>query len=114
VKDGHFYAVLDAGFAICLKSDTGVQVWKEKLGGEFYSSPVMVGDRIYATNLRGKTFVYEATPARFKLLAENQLSDEVFATPSICGSRIYLRVAQRGENRQEFPYCIGNAASQTR
>jgi len=114
VKGGYFYAVLDAGFAICLKSDTGEQVWKEKLGGEFYSSPVMVGDRIYVTNLRGKTFVYEATPARFKLLAENQLGEEVFATPSICGNRIYLRVANRGETRQEFLYCVGNAANQTR
>lgn len=114
VKDGHLFAVLDAGMAICLTSDTGMEVWKERLGGDFYSSPVMVGDRIYATNLRGKTYVFEATPGNFKLIAENQLGDEVYATPAICGSRIYLRVAKRGENRQEFLYCVGNVASQTR
>jgi len=28
VKDGHFYAVLDAGLAVCWKSDTGEELWK--------------------------------------------------------------------------------------
>jgi hypothetical protein len=52
--------------------------------------------------------VFEATPKTFKLLAQNQLGDETYASPVICGSRIYLRVAKRGENRQEFLYCVGN------
>ena len=107
IKDGHIFAVLDAGMAVCWKSDTGEELWKERLGGDFFSSPVMVGDRIYATNVRGKTFVFEATPTHCKIIAENQLGDEVYATPAICGSRIYLRVARRGENREEFLYCVG-------
>lgn len=107
-KDGHLYATTDAGMAVCWKSDTGQEIWKERLGGDFYASPVMVGDRIYATNLRAKTFVYEATPRGFKLLAENQAGDEAYASPVVCGSRIYLRVADRGDDRQEFLYCIGN------
>ena len=112
VKSGHLYGVLDSGVAVCWKADTGEEVWKERLGGDFYSSPVMVGDRIYASNLGGKTYVFEATPGKFKLIAENQLGDEVYATPAICGNRIYLRVAKRGEDRQEFLYCVGNIASQ--
>jgi outer membrane protein assembly factor BamB len=108
VKAGHLYAVLDAGMAVCWKSDTGEELWKERLGGEFFTSPVMVGDRMYASNVSGKTFVFEATPSHFKLLAQNQLGDETYASPVICGGRLYLRVAKRGESRQEFLYCIGN------
>ena len=96
---------------VCWKSDTGDELWKERLGGEFLTSPVMVGDRMYALNAGGKTFVFEATPASFKLLAQNQLGDEAYASPVICGSRVYLRVAKRGESRQEFLYCVGNAAA---
>lgn len=106
-KEGHLYAVMDAGVAVCWKSDTGQELWKERLGGDFYSSPVMLGDRIFATNVRGKTFVFEATPERFKLLAENQLGNEAYASPVICGGRVYLRHAQTGESRREFLYCIG-------
>ena len=100
VKDGHVYGVLDAGMAVCWKSDTGEELWKERLGGDFFASPVMVGDRIYASNVRGKTFVFEASPGKFRIIAQNQLGDEAYATPAICGSRIYLRVAKtRGEAR---------------
>ena len=107
VKDGHVFGVLDAGMAVCWKADTGEELWKERLGGDFFASPVMVGDRIYATNVRGKTFVFEASPRKFRILAQNQLGDEAYATPAICGGRIYLRVAKRGEKREEFLYCIG-------
>lgn len=109
-KAGHLYATLDSGIAVCWKSDTGEELWKERLGGDFFASPVMVGDRIYASNIAGKMYVFEATPSKFKLLAQNQLGDEAYASPSICGDRIYLRVAKKGEPRQEFLYCIGAAA----
>ena len=64
VKGGHVFGVLDAGMAVCWKSDTGEELWKERLGGDFFASPVMAGERIYASNVRGKTFVFEATPRK--------------------------------------------------
>ena len=104
---GHLYAVTDAGLAVCWKSDTGEELWKERLGGDFFASPVKLGRRMFATNLGGVTSVFEATPERFKLLAQNQLGDEAFASPAICGNRIYLRVARTQERRQEYLYCLG-------
>lgn len=106
VRDGHVYAMLDSGQAVCWKSDTGDELWREKVDRDFYSSPVMVGTRIYATSLRGVTSVFEATPQQFKLLAQNQLGDEALASPAICGNRIYLRSAKKGEPRQEFLWCV--------
>jgi len=106
VKDGHLYGVMDAGFAVCWKSDTGEELWKVRLGGDFFASPVMVGRRIFASNVTGKTFVFDATPQGFKSVAENQLGDEAYASPAICGDRVYLRVAKNGGTRQEFLYCL--------
>lgn len=107
VRDGHLYAVLDAGQAVCMKSDTGEELWREKIDRDFYGSPVMVGNRIYITNMGGVTSVFEASPQGGKLLAQNRLGDESFSTPSICGNRIYLRSAKKGGPRQEFLWCIG-------
>jgi len=107
VRDGHLYAVLDAGQAVCMKSDTGEELWREKIDRDFYGSPVMVGDRIYITSMSGVTSVFEATPKGGKLLAQNRLGDESFSTPSICGNRIYLRSVKKGEPRQEFLWSIG-------
>ena len=67
----------------------------------------MLGSRIYVTSLRGATAVFEATPQAFKRLSENQLGDESFASPAICGDRIYLRGVKKAEPRQEYLWCIG-------
>jgi outer membrane protein assembly factor BamB len=108
VSDGHLYAVQDAGMAACYKCDTGEEVWKGRLGGTFSASPVLVGDRIYATNETGRTFIFKATPEAFTRVAENSLGDEVLATPAICGGRIYMRVAlQEKGQRQEMLYSLG-------
>lgn len=108
VRDGYLYAVTDDGVAMCWKSDTGKEVWKSRLEGKFTASPVMVGEIVFATNEAGKTFVFKANPKGFEQLAENQLGDEVFASPAICGNCIYLRaVSHPVGQRQEFLYRIG-------
>lgn len=108
VKDGHLFATTDSGMAVCWNSATGREMWKERLGGDFFASPVMLDGRVYATNVRGNTYVFEAGPKRFKLLAENPLGDEAYASPVICGDRIYLRVTKNeADERREYLYCIG-------
>jgi outer membrane protein assembly factor BamB len=110
VRDGHLYGVLDAGFAACWRCDTGKEVWKERLDGTFSASPVLVGERVFATNESGKTFVFKATPDGFTQVAVNKLGEEVYATPAVCGNRIYMRAAsQANGKRQEHLYCIGKA-----
>ena len=107
-RDGYLYATLDAGIAVCFRCEDGKEVWKSRLGGTFSSSPIMVGDLIYATNEEGQTFVFKASPESFQKLAENRLGESVFATPAICGGNVYTRVAHRqGDDRQEFLYCLG-------
>lgn len=105
-SDGKLYAVTDAGVAMCWNSATGEEVWKGRLGGSFSSSPVMVGNTMYATNEDGKTYVYSIADG-FKLINTNQLGDEILATPTICGGAIYQRIAERvGDKRIESVVCI--------
>jgi outer membrane protein assembly factor BamB len=109
VKDGYLYAVMDGGVAVCWKSDTGDRMWKERLGGTFSGSPVLVGDHIYAGNGEGEFFVFKADPKKFEVVAENQLGDEVFSTPTIVDGQIFIRVAHHDEDgaRVEKLYCLG-------
>lgn len=107
VKDGHLFAVLDAGRAVCWKAATGEELWSEKVDREFYGSPVMVGSRVYVTSKGGVTSVFDATPGKFTLLAQNPLGDESFSSPAICDNRIYLRAAKTGASRQEHLWCVG-------
>jgi outer membrane protein assembly factor BamB len=105
---GHLYAVLDAGIAICWNAATGEERWKQRLGGGFSSSPVLVGDVILATDEAGRTHLFRADPERFTPLGENTLGDECFASPAVCGGRLFMRVATHdGDTRREKLVCIG-------
>ena len=105
--DGYIYAINDNGIAICWDARTGDEKWRERLQGPISASPILSGDKIFASNERGTTWVYRATPEKFEQLAKNQLGSEVFATPTICGNKVFLRVADSdGDTRQEFLYCI--------
>lgn len=110
VDDGHLYAVSDKGVAYCWKSDSGQELWKQRLpgSGAYFCSPIRVGKRIYVSNDRGLTNVFAATPESFEPIASNQLGDSVMASPAICGGRVYLRVIEEGGGkRQEVLYCLG-------
>ena len=107
-REGYLYAVLDAGIAVCWKSDTGEEMWKARLGGTFSSSPVLVGEKIYATSESGETFIFRANPTTFEELGKNLLGEEVLSTPVIVNNQIFYRASQLKEGqRQEFLYCIG-------
>ncbi len=107
-RSGYLYAVMDSGIAMCWKSDTGKEIWKGRLSGTFSSSPVLVGDLIYATNEEGQTFVFKASTEKLEVVSTNQLGDSVFSTPAICGGRIFQRVAHNIDGiRQEMLYCLG-------
>ncbi len=109
---GHLYAVNDDGIVTCWKCATGEKAWSARFEGPFSASLVLVGERIYATNEAGRTYVFRATPEKFDLLAENWLGDNMLSTSAICGGRIYMRGAvwQDGR-RQEMLYCVGELKS---
>jgi outer membrane protein assembly factor BamB len=109
VHDGYLYAIVDgAGIGMCWNCTTGKEMWKARLGGTFSASLVLANGHLYAINETGKAFVYKANPKAYELVAENRLGDECLATPAICGSQIFLRVAEtRDAKRQEWLYCVG-------
>ena len=90
VAGAFVYAVADKGLMRCYDASSGKVVWERHLQTQFYSSPVLVGERIYLFDRKGKGFIMQAG-GTFKILAENTLDDGAFATPVIAGGRIYLR-----------------------
>jgi outer membrane protein assembly factor BamB len=90
LHQGLLYAVNDKGLMRCYDTADGRVVWEHATRAPFYSSPVLVGDRIYVFDREGKGYVVKAG-RELELLATNELPDGVFATPVILDGRIYLR-----------------------
>jgi outer membrane protein assembly factor BamB len=89
---GRLYVVNDRGIATLFDAHNGDVIWRERLGGAFSASPTLVGDLLYVPNEAGTTFVLKASD-HFEIVARNDLGDGGFATPVICGGRLYLRTS---------------------
>jgi hypothetical protein len=86
------YFVSDGGFLTCLDAKTGAEHYRERLGGDYNSSPLFADGRIYITSREGLTTVIK--PGRtFEALAKNQLPEQVFATPAAVDGSLFLRTA---------------------
>lgn len=94
-----FFIATSAGDVVCLDAVTGDVKWEKEFDQGFNSSPVLVGDRIYAIDLAGIVHIFGAA-AEYKELGTIAMGEPVYATPAFVDGRIYIR----GE---EALYCIG-------
>ena len=101
--NGFVYAVTDAGVAHCWRASDGETMWRERLGGDYSSSPVLCGDNIHVFSEQGQGFVFKATEKEFVSVGGGKFGDECFATPTIIGKTMYMRVARnQSGKRQEY------------
>lgn len=84
------FMVADFGIASWIDADKGEMIWRERIGGRFFASPLYGDGRIYLFDQKGRTLVV-APGEKYQLLAENPLEGKVNATPAIAGRAIFLR-----------------------
>jgi outer membrane protein assembly factor BamB len=80
----------DKGIVSCLDAPTGQVKWRERVGGNFFGSPICVGDRLYAIASDGKVTVLSATE-KFEKLHEIELGETSHSTPAVADGKLYLR-----------------------
>ena len=89
-KDGIVFLWYDKGIVTCIDANDGKIHWRERIGGGFSGSPVLVDDKVYCIDEAG-TVVVLAASKEYKLLARNDLGEDSRSTPAISGGRMYLR-----------------------
>ncbi len=87
---GRLFTFSDGGIASCLRAKDGEVVWRQRLPGGFFSSPVSNGRVIYIPTKAG-SLVSIASGEKFKELGSFDLGGPTFSTPAIADNVIYLR-----------------------
>lgn len=90
IHEGLLYLCSDSGIATCLDAETGEEIWKSRLGGNYSASLIRSGNRIYAFSEDGKGIIF-ATGKTFRKLGENLLPDGFMSSPAVSGDSLILR-----------------------
>jgi len=80
----------DKGVVTCIDAPSGEIRWRERIGGDFFSSPVRVADRLYCISREGEMVVLAASE-RFQELARFSLEEPSNATPAVSDGVMYVR-----------------------
>jgi outer membrane protein assembly factor BamB len=92
-----------SGIVTCYDAKTGKEHWRERLGGQFSSSPIAISGLVYQQSEAGETVVIEPGPS-LRIVARNLLGaapGELFrASLTPFGGRVYSRSTTH-------LYCIG-------
>lgn len=90
VVDGLVYLCGD-GVLTCIDAKTGQEYYRSRIhNGIFRGSPVYADGKIYLACQDGTVTVAKAGKT-FEILATNELSDNINATPVVANSHIYIR-----------------------
>jgi len=96
----YLYSISRDNILHCLEGATGEIVWRKRLSGTYWASPVYAEGRIYILSEDGVTLVLRPGD-KYDEIAANDLGDRCFASMAVSQGNFYIRSAQH-------LYCIGN------
>lgn len=80
----------DGGIVTCIDPLTGEEHWRERVGGNFFASPVCINGRLYNTSSDGKTTVLRAGD-QFEKLGGSDFDELIHSTPAVANGKIFYR-----------------------
>jgi outer membrane protein assembly factor BamB len=80
----------DGGILTCLHAPTGEIRYQERVGGNFFGSPVWVDGRLFCISTSGEIVVVEASD-KFNVLHRFALNETCHTTPAVALGRLFVR-----------------------
>jgi outer membrane protein assembly factor BamB len=95
IAKNHIFILNEPGAAWCLDSRTGEKKWEQRVGrNRSWCSMVHVDGRLYISNKAGTTIVLAPDIESCKVLAENELGEQIEASPAFSNGQIFIRTHQ--------------------
>lgn len=99
IKDERAYLWSDGGIVTCMDLYTGEEIWRERAGGDYFASPIRIGDHIFNISTEGEVVVIKAAD-EFEVVARYAFDEKSHATPAVANGRMYVRTV-------DGLYCVG-------
>lgn len=89
-KGDRLFLWADNGIVSSININDGTIVWQQRVGGTFYCSPIIIGDKLLGVSADGDVVIL-STKDDFEQLGKNPLGDVCHSSPAFAGGRLYVR-----------------------
>ena len=80
----------DGGIATCCELTSGDILWQKRVGGNFFASPIAIGNRIFNIDTTGEVVVLAADD-EFKIIARNSMGETSRASMAASDNVLFVR-----------------------
>ena len=89
--DGTLYQTTRGGIVSAVDAKSGKDLWDDRLAGKHVPAPLVLGDKLLFCNDRGECFLVRAAPEKFELIGQNQLGEQITASPAVADGALFIR-----------------------
>jgi len=79
------------GIVRCLDAKTGEEIWKTRIGGNHWASPLYAAGKLYFCSKEGDVAVLDASAGAPSSVAKNRMDASFIASPAVGGESLILR-----------------------
>ena len=90
IVDDLMFMVNEGGVVSCVEAKSGDLVWRGRVGGNHWASPLYAGGNIYFFSMEGRVSIISAV-REFKLLARNEFDEGFIASGAVADNALILR-----------------------
>ncbi|MEO2047718.1 MAG: PQQ-binding-like beta-propeller repeat protein [Pirellulales bacterium] len=90
IANGQVFVISGAGVLTCGALESGKILWRRRLGGRFWATPVISGNYLYCMNSEGKSFVVQIDE-KGRIVSEDEFGEDILASPAIANDALFVR-----------------------
>jgi outer membrane protein assembly factor BamB len=85
------FLLSDGGIASCLKTATGEVLWRERLEGNYFASPILLGGKVCIVSREGDIRMLSITKEKMHISGLSKLGEKTYNTPALSQKSIFFR-----------------------
>tara|TARA_B100000212_G_scaffold296107_2_gene239381 strand:- start:65 stop:613 length:549 start_codon:yes stop_codon:yes gene_type:complete len=89
--DDLLFTITDAGIATCIETKSGKLLWMERVGGNYFASPIAVSNQILVTSREGVVKFLRITREGLVVEGQIELGELTHGTPAVGRNAIFFR-----------------------
>ncbi len=85
------FLLTDGGIVSCVKRETGKILWKERVEGNYFASPIIIKGIIFIVSTEGVVTTLQINEEKMTILGNSQLNELTHNTPAVGNSSLFFR-----------------------